>query len=86
MKKINDNNKLAVQMLAAMILGILAGLAFMAVREMNGAASSVWMSINNILFQDITAKGADSRHLKGLSTADPVLYTRDRHPEGPLSC
>ena len=60
MKKINDNNKLAVQMLAAMILGILAGLAFMAVREMNGADSSVWMSINNILFQDITAKGAES--------------------------
>ena len=60
MKRINDNNKLAVQMLAAMILGILAGLAFMAVREMNGADSSVWMSINNILFQDITAKGAES--------------------------
>lgn len=59
MKKINDNNKLAVQMLAAMILGILAGLAFMAIREMNGSDSAVWVSINNILFQDITTKGAE---------------------------
>jgi len=58
MKKFNDNNKLAVQMLVAMISGILVGLLFMAVREMTGG--TVWTTINNLLFQDITAKGAES--------------------------
>lgn len=60
MKKFNDNNKLAVQMLGAMISGILVGLLFMALRESAGAASSLWTTINNVLFQDITAKGAES--------------------------
>ena len=58
MKKFNDNNKLAVQMLVAMISGILVGLLFMAVREMTGG--TVWATINNLLFQDITAAGAES--------------------------
>jgi len=58
MKKFNDNNKLAVQMLVAMISGILVGLLFMAVREMAGG--TVWATINNLLFQDITAAGAES--------------------------
>lgn len=60
MKKMNDNNKLAIQMLVAMIAGILAGLLFMAVREMLGGDSAVWTTINNLLFQDITASGAES--------------------------
>ncbi len=60
MKKLNDNNKLAIQMLVAMILGILVGLLFMAVRETLGADSAVWVTINNVLFQDITAAGAES--------------------------
>ena len=60
MKKFNDNNKLAVQMLTAMILGILVGLLFMALRETAGADSSLWVTINNLLFQDITAAGAES--------------------------
>ena len=60
MSKVNDNNKLAIQMLAAMILGILVGLLFMAGREALGADSAVWTMINNILFQDITASGAES--------------------------
>ena len=60
MKKLNDNNKLAIQMLIAMVSGILVGLLFMAIREMVGGDSSVWATINNILFQDITAKGAES--------------------------
>ena len=60
MNKINDNNKLAIQMLIAMVSGILVGLLFMAIREMVGGDSSVWATINNILFQDITAKGAES--------------------------
>ena len=53
MKKVNDNNKLAIQMLIAMVAGILAGLLFMALRESVGG--NVWATINNILFQDITA-------------------------------
>ena len=36
MKKLNDNNKLAIQMLIAMVSGILVGLLFMAIREMVG--------------------------------------------------
>ena len=60
MKKLNDNNKLAIQMLIAMIGGILTGLLFMALRETLGADSSLWTTLNNILFQDITAKGAES--------------------------
>ena len=53
MKKVNDNNKLAIQMLIAMVAGILVGLLFMAVRE--SANENVWATINSILFQDITA-------------------------------
>ena len=60
MKKLNDNNKLAIQMLVAMIGGILVGLLFMAARESFGADSAVWTTLNNLLFQDITAKGAES--------------------------
>ena len=58
MKKVNDNNKLAIQMLVAMVAGILVGLLFMALRESVGG--TVWATINNILFQDITASGAES--------------------------
>ena len=60
MKNMNDNNKLAVRMLIAMIAGIGVGLVFMAIREKLGADSSTWLMINNILFQDITAAGAES--------------------------
>ncbi|MBE6955467.1 MAG: dicarboxylate/amino acid:cation symporter [Ruminococcaceae bacterium] len=60
MNKIKDNNKLAIHMLIAMILGILVGLLFMAGREALGADSTAWTTINKILFQDITAKGAES--------------------------
>ena len=60
MKKLNENNKLAVRMLIAMIAGIVAGLLFMSVRESLGADSAVWATINNLLFQDITAAGAQS--------------------------
>ena len=52
MKKVNDN-KLAIQMLIAMVAGILVGLLFMALRE--SAGGNVWATINSILFQDITA-------------------------------
>ncbi len=59
MKTKNDNNKLAIQMLIAMVAGILVGLIFMAIRQYMGADSEVWTLINNILFQDITAAGAE---------------------------
>lgn len=60
MKKSNENNKLAVHMLIAMIAGIVVGLLFMALRENLGADSSIWTIINSILFQDITAEGGES--------------------------
>lgn len=60
MKKTTDNRKLAVQMLAAMFLGIAVGLLFLFLRERLGADSSVWQSINHFLFQDITAEGGES--------------------------
>ena len=70
MKKINDNNKLAIQMLIAMVSGILVGLLFMALRESVGG--NVWTTINNILFQDITA---DSRAV-GLFYIGGQLFIR----------
>lgn len=60
MKKLNESNKLAIQMLIAMIAGIFAGLIFMAVREILGDSSSAWSTINSLLFQDITAAGGES--------------------------
>ena len=59
MKKLNDN-RLAIQMLIAMIGGILAGLLFMAAREILGADSNAWGTINRLLFQDITAAGGET--------------------------
>ena len=59
MKKVNDNNKLAIQMLVAMVSGILVGLAFMAIRESVGADSTLWATINSILFQNISAAGGE---------------------------
>ena len=55
----NKSNRLAVKMLIAMVSGIVAGLIFMAIRESLGATSAAWTAINNLLFQDITAKGAE---------------------------
>ena len=60
MSKQNDNNKLAIQMLVAMVSGILVGLLFMALRETSGSGSTLWTTVNNVLFQDITAAGAES--------------------------
>lgn len=60
MNKVSATNKLAIQMLVAMISGILVGLLFMAGRQTLGADSAAWTAINNILFQDITAAGAES--------------------------
>ena len=59
MSKVNVSNKLAIQMLIAMISGILVGLLFMAAREFFGHDSPIWNAINNLLFQDITVNGAE---------------------------
>ena len=58
MKK-NNSNRLAVKMLVAMVAGIVFGLASMLLREKLGADSAAWTAINDLLFQDITAKGAE---------------------------
>ena len=55
----NNNNKLAIQMLVAMVAGIVVGLILMALRESIGSTSDTWVLINNLLFQDITAAGAE---------------------------
>ena len=55
----NNSNRLAVKMLISMVAGIIVGLIFMAIRESLGASSAAWQTINNWLFQDITAKGAE---------------------------
>lgn len=56
----NTSNKLAGNMLIAMLAGIVTGLLFVALRESIGADSQAWITINNLLFQDITAEGAES--------------------------
>ena len=56
----NNSNRLAAKMLIAMVAGIAVGLGFMLLRETMGADSAVWTTINNLLFQDITAKGAEN--------------------------
>jgi len=56
----NNSNRLAIKMLIAMVAGIAVGLGFMLLREQLGATSEAWITINNLLFQDITAKGAES--------------------------
>ena len=58
--KQSANNKLAGKMLIAMVLGIVAGIVFMMIRESCGADSEIWKQINSLLFQDITASGAES--------------------------
>ena len=55
----NKSNRLAIKMLISMVVGIAVGLIFMVIREKLGASSPAWQTINNWLFQDITAKGAE---------------------------
>ena len=56
----NNSNRLAVKMLIAMVAGIAFGVVFMLLREHLGETSAVWTTINHLLFQDITAKGAEN--------------------------
>ena len=55
----NQSNRLAIKMLISMVVGIAVGLIFMVIREKLGASSPAWQTINNWLFQDITAQGAE---------------------------
>ena len=55
----NQSNRLAIKMLISMLTGIIVGLVFIVIRERLGASSAAWQTINNWLFQDITAQGAE---------------------------
>ena len=59
-KKINNSNKLAIKMAMALALGLVFGVGFIILREnlIKSGNDHVWTSINNILFQDISQKGA----------------------------
>ncbi|MBP3371285.1 MAG: dicarboxylate/amino acid:cation symporter [Clostridia bacterium] len=56
----NKSNRLAAHMLIAMVAGIAAGIGLMILRENVGADSNLWLAINRIFFQDITAEGAEN--------------------------
>ena len=59
-KKLNNSNRLAIKMAVALVLGLIAGIGCIFLREtLNGNGNEdIWTSINNILFQDITKEGA----------------------------
>ena len=52
-------NTLAIKMTIALIAGIVAGFIFILLREKVGGNSDTWKFINSLLFQDISAKGAE---------------------------
>lgn len=61
MKKNNlkkNPNELAIKMVVALILGLIAGTSFIFLREyLNGnGKGDLWLTINNLLFQDITSE------------------------------
>lgn len=61
--KLNKNNqKLAFKMLIALICGLIVGFGCIFLREhlIASGQQNTWNMINNLLFQDITAKGAES--------------------------
>lgn len=57
-KKNNSGNTLAIKMALSLALGLIAGIGCIFLRESVGADSSLWININNILFQDISVEGA----------------------------
>lgn len=60
--KVNNNNRVAVKMAIALVLGLVVGIGCLLLREnliANGNAD-IWRKINSILFQDISAEGATS--------------------------
>lgn len=60
--KVRKEKTLATKMAISLVAGLTAGLLLLFLREyLNGSGqSAVWATINNILFQDITAAGASS--------------------------
>lgn len=60
--KVNNNNKVAVKMAIALVLGLVAGIGCLLLREnlISNGNADIWAKINNILFQDISAEGATS--------------------------
>ena len=52
---------LAVKMFIAMILGLVVGIGFLTLREslISSGQAGTWTMINNLLFQDVTAEGAE---------------------------
>lgn len=51
---------LAFKMFVALLLGLVAGTGFIMLREQLGVNSESWQTINRLLFQDITVKGAEN--------------------------
>lgn len=60
--KVNNNNKVAIKMAIALVLGLVAGIGCLLLREnlISNGNADIWAKINNILFQDISAEGATS--------------------------
>ena len=60
--KVNNNNKVAIKMAIALVLGLVVGIGCLLLREnlMANGNAEAWTKINNILFQDISAEGATS--------------------------
>lgn len=58
----NEGNKLAFKMAIALVCGLVAGFGCILLREQLIASGNqeIWNTINNILFQDITAEGAEN--------------------------
>ena len=62
MKSTQSGKKLAKKMIIALIWGLVAGLGCILLREnlLASGQESLWNTINNVLFQDITAEGANN--------------------------
>ena len=60
--KVRKEKTLATKMAISLVAGLTAGLLFLFLREhLNSSGQeAVWATINNLLFQDITAAGASS--------------------------
>lgn len=60
-KNKNSGSALARKMAVSLVCGLAAGFAFMMLREKLVASgnSGIWQTINDLLFQDITAEGAE---------------------------
>ncbi len=54
-----SKNTLAIRMTIALVAGIVAGFLCILLRENVGVQSETWKMINNLLFQDISQKGAE---------------------------